>query len=93
MSRMADRLGLPREYDRVRDDGCAGCGAPRMRGQMYCVDCATADEITGIEAAALLPPAGEVSGHWHLERTDEVDGMVFEVYRGPTFGAVVESAR
>lgn len=90
MSRRDDRLGLPREYDRVRDDGCAGCGAPRMRGQMYCVDCATADEITGTEAAAMLPAPSEARGHWHLERTDEVDGVVFEVYRGPTFGRAPE---
>lgn len=86
MSRLDDRLGLPRQYDRPSDDGCADCGRPRMHGSVYCVTCATADPITPAEALALCPPRrGASSGEWHLARIEEGDGLVLEVYEGPTY--------
>ncbi len=72
-----------REYPMFADDGCAGCGAPRMHGSPWCFACASADVLSDEEVERMFPASRE--GHWHLASRTDQDGTVIEVYEGPTF--------
>jgi hypothetical protein len=72
-----------REYATFADDGCLGCGKPRMHRSYFCLDCASADEV-GPDLTDAFHADQARAAEWRHTHHSETEHLIFDVYEGPT---------